>query len=261
MINFSNSIYCSILFCFTLLLTQCGSAEFVDETLGRIEKAFEEDDDTSSYAKKPLIKPSLDSHVTVDTPEQAVRSGFVCDGGREIAIHFINDGYCDCEDGTDEEISCETLAEEAFLRPNAHCTASKVNMRSSPEIIDNVVGLLDKNQRVVVLEDITGNDPNVGVMNRNHTIIYDGSDEPVGRLRKNQAVRIVGEYQGYDESGYYGGEYIDVLNLETTEKGKKVTYIGIPRTYFTSYYGQTWYKVETEEGESGWVSGDFIEFE
>ena len=193
-----------------------------------------------------------------EAPVETSRDGFTCDGGKEIAVRYINDGYCDCEDGSDEREPCEDIVEEPSFFANAYCTGGKVNMRSSPEIDDNIVGRLEEYQAVRVLDDITGNDPDAGVMKRNYTVIYDGSDVPAGKLSKGQAVRIVGSYQGYDGLDQ---EYVDLLHLETIERGRKVIYEWIPRSYFRSYYGQTWYKVETEEGERGWVSGEYIEFD
>ena len=226
MINLPKLSYHFALYSLSILLIQCGGQE--------------------------------NSNEDQEAPVETSSDGFTCDGGKEIAVRYINDGYCDCEDGSDEREPCEDILEEPSFTPNAYCTGGNVNVRSTPEIIDNVVGSLDKNQAVVVLDDITGNDPNVCIMNRSYVVAYDCGESLVGKLRKNQAVRILDAFQGW--SDYYG-EYVDHLTLETIEKGKKVSYMGIPRSYFTSYYGKTWYKVETEEGERGWVSGDFIEFD
>ena len=226
MINLTKSSYHLALCSLSSLLIQCGGPE------------------NSSEDKKASVETSSD--------------GFTCDGGKRIAVHDINDGYCDCEDGLDEIEPCEDFIEEPSFFANAYCTGGKVNMRSRPEIDDNIVGRLEKYQAVHVLDDITGKDPDAGVMKRNYTVIYDGSDVPVGKLYKNQAVRIVGSYQGYDGLDQ---EYVDLLHLETIERGRKVIYEWIPRSYFTSTYGKVWYKVETEGGEIGWVYGDFIEFD
>ena len=85
---------------------------------------------------------SRNSVKTKKSPETS-NDGFTCDGGKRIAVRYINDGYCDCEDGSDEE-PCEDIVEVPSFAPNAYCTGGNVNVRSTPEIIDNVVGSLDK---------------------------------------------------------------------------------------------------------------------
>ena len=198
-----------------------------------------------------------------EAPVETSNDGFTCDGGKEIAVRYINDGYCDCEDGLDEREPCEDMIEEPSFTPNAYCTGGNVNVRSTPEIIDNVVGSLDKNQAVVVLDDITGNDPNVGVMNRSYDWHpWDGEydEDAVVKLRKNQAVRIVRQRSSVLDVSH-ADQSLDLVDLSITSKGKVIVCDGVPRRYINSYYGQTWYKVETEEGETGWVSGDFIEFD
>lgn len=263
MINPIKFFYQIGLFALLLLLTNCGSQEFVDDALGRMEQVLNGSDDTSNYPDAPLPKSSRNSSIKMDAPDQALKDGFTCDGGREIAIHFINDGYCDCEDGTDEKTPCETLVEDRFLRSTAYCTGGNVNMRSTPEIIDNVVGRLEKNQAVIVLDEITGNDPNVGVMNRSYDWHpWDGEydEDAVVKLRKNQAVRIVRQRSSVLDVSH-ADQSLDLVDLSITSKGKVIVCYGVPRRYINSYYGQTWYKVETKEGQSGWVSGDFIEFD
>ena len=195
-----------------------------------------------------------------DYDDPDVSNGFTCDGGRRIAVQYINDGYCDCEDGTDEVRPCGEIVEKASFIPNAYCSGGNVNMRNTPEIIDNVIGLLKKNQKVRVIDDIRGNDPNVGVMNKNYDYYEHGWDEieegqkPI-KLRKNQAVRII------NKNSYWSdvvGEHL--VDISITYKEDDFICYGVPKRLITSYYGQTWYRIITEEGEKGWVSGDFIKF-
>ena len=229
MINLTKLPYHLTLCSLSFLLIQCGGQE------------------NSNEDQEPSIQTSND--------------GFSCDGGKRIAVRYINDGYCDCEDGSDEREPCKDFIEEPSFTPNAYCTGGNVNVRSTPEIIDNIVGSLDKNQAVCVLDDITGNDPNVGVMNRNYDYYEHGWDEiyegqkPI-KLRKNQAVRITNKFSAWSD---IVGE--NLVDISINYKGDDFICYGVPRRHITSYYGQTWYKVETEEGERGWVSGDFIEFD
>ena len=98
----------------------------------------------------------------VKTIFSSSNDGFTCDGGRGLPCDILMMDIVIVKMDPIKR-SLEDIVEEPSFTPNAYCTGGNVNVRSTPEIIDNVVGSLDKNQAVVVLDDINGNDPNVGV--------------------------------------------------------------------------------------------------
>lgn len=225
MINLTKFLYHILLLSLSILLVQCGGQENSGEN---------------------------------DLPSN---DGFTCDGGREIKVQYVNDGHCDCEDGTDERDPCDDIAEEPSFTPNAYCTGDKVNMRKNPELRDgNVIQTLTENQNVVVVDEYKCTDRNAGVMKKTYEwYAWDsGLEEGPTKLRKNHAVQIVKDPSSVLDVPH-ADKSLDLVDLIYLPEDK--LFYGVPKSYISSTYGEIWYKVETEGGEEGWVYGDFIEFE
>ena len=72
-------------------------------------------------------------------------------------------------------------------------------------------------------------------------------EDNVVKLRKNQAVRVVRHRSEVLDIGH-ADQSLDLVDLSIISEGEEIICSGVPGSHITSYYGQTWYKVETEEG-------------
>jgi hypothetical protein len=79
----------------------------IERTLLKIVKDGEWDQETlTSWLCQPSISYGCDAYFISEVNTSAEYT-FICDNGEEIPSHWVNDGFEDCEDGSDEGVDIE----------------------------------------------------------------------------------------------------------------------------------------------------------
>jgi hypothetical protein len=130
----------------------------------------------------------------------------------------------------------------------ANINVDKLNFRSSPEISDNIIGMLMLDDRVVFIDSISIDLPKIenGTLNKNITIEHNGQDYA---FNKNKVVKINGKEGVYQ---------LDV-NISLGD-GRELSNVILPITDLNLEKKQVWAKIE-QGNKTGYVYYRFLNFD
>ena len=130
----------------------------------------------------------------------------------------------------------------------ANINVDKLNLRSSPEISDNIIGMLMLDDRVVFIDSISIDLPKIenGTLNKNITIEHNGQDYA---FNKNKVVKINGKEGVYQ---------LDV-NISLGD-GRELSNVILPITDLNLEKKQVWAKIE-QGNKTGYVYYRFLKFD
>lgn len=121
-------------------------------------------------------------------------------------------------------------------------TGSNVILRSYHSIESDILSRLNKDTHVEILERWTAEDPNEAITTRE---IYLQTPSLRVLLNRGKAVKIVAE-----QGSYY--------TVTCEYQGRIIRGI-LPKNVVEKTYGQTWFKIKTNDGKVGWVFGKFLQ--
>jgi len=122
-------------------------------------------------------------------------------------------------------------------------TGSNVILRSDHSIASDVVSRLNKGESVKILDRWTATDPSEAITIREVYLQTTAWTKIL--LNRGKAVKILSENNGY-------------LTVSCEYQGRIVTGI-LPSDVVEKTYGQLWFKIQTNNGKTGWVFGKFLQ--
>ena len=130
----------------------------------------------------------------------------------------------------------------------ASINVDKLNFRSSPEISDNIIGMLMLDNKVVFIDSISIDLPSIknGTLNKNITIKHNGK---VYVFNKNKVVKI----NGPEENGQLA------VNIDLGD-GRKLSNVVLSRSDLKLDKKQVWAKIE-QGNKTGYVYYRFLNFD
>lgn len=137
---------------------------------------------------------------------------------------------------------------------NALITGNNVNVRSGPSVDNQVVFQVNKGDRVMTLEK---KEPTTQDKHYVLTEPYPAKMNPPIVYPKGMAMKVLSDW--WDDMGGDGWFY----EVEVEQDGRKkidtlFDYLG-EDIHWEPMTGTPWYKIQTTDGRTGWVYGDFVE--
>lgn len=147
---------------------------------------------------------------------------------------------------TDGSSFTEKLSKKAIAV--ASINVDKLNFRSSPEISDNIIGMLMLDDKVVFIDSISIDLPKIenGTLNRNISIVHKGKDYV---FNKNKVVKINGP-QGNGQLA---------VNIALGD-GRELSNVVLPITDLKLDKKQVWAKIK-QGNKTGYVYYRFLNFD
>ncbi|MEY3342551.1 MAG: hypothetical protein RL090_235 [Bacteroidota bacterium] len=159
-------------------------------------------------------------------------------------------------EATETDLSSEKNQEDVVLSDDSspvpvdrpgYITKKGVLMRSSYSTQSQAKATFKEYENVLVLEEYQPTNTNEGIT-KTYVKLYDEYGQHAETLNPGRAVKIIGRE---------GGKV--TVSFQSTKR-KKLT-AKIDRSEIKMIGGDLWYRVKRDNGQVGWVFGDYVEFD
>jgi hypothetical protein len=131
---------------------------------------------------------------------------------------------------------------------NAIVTGQDVNMRAEPSINAKRIASLDRNARVrIETEQSPEGNGREAILREKTDFYYSNSNTKAFSLNSGRAVNVLGRASDYQ------------WNISFQEKGGQLGFATVDDSRVEFIAGDTWYYINTEDGQRGWVLNKFIQ--